>query len=222
MARALQHRPVLGTVGSQEDEVMSEDQGSQRERRETQQVAPSLDHGQTVANDGAIRQSSTRRMTIREGRTQRELLRPAARRGGMNASPRTVALRVFGALILALAACTGPPGASGTGATTQSVTGRATAGPVCPVERNPPDPACAARAVPSAVLVIETAASSREVMRVTTAQDGRFSIALAPGAYRLVPQPVAGLMGGARPVDFQVEAGQSTPPLEVSYDTGIR
>lgn len=100
--------------------------------------------------------------------------------------------------------------------------GRATAGPVCPVERNPPDPSCAPRPVVGAVLVIEDAASGREVARVTTDRVGRFSVALATGAYRLVPQAVAGLMGGARPVDFRVEAGQSTPPLDVSYDTGIR
>jgi hypothetical protein len=105
----------------------------------------------------------------------------------------------------------------------QPITGRATAGPVCPVERNPPDPACATRPVAGAVLVVQNAATGSEVARVTTDQDGRFSLAVAPGAYRLVPQPVAGLMGGARPIDFRVEAGQALPsPLEVSYDTGIR
>ena len=103
----------------------------------------------------------------------------------------------------------------------EPVGGRATAGPTCPVERNPPDPACARRPVAGAVLVIQDRAGS-EVARVTTGKDGRFSVALAPGAYRLVPQPVGGFMGAARPVDFQVEAGQATPPLEVSFDTGIR
>ena len=103
----------------------------------------------------------------------------------------------------------------------QPISGRATAGPTCPVERNPPDPACAPRPVAGAVLLIQDRAGA-EVARVTTGKDGRFSVALAPGAYRLVPQRVASFMGAARPVDFQVEAGQATPPLEVSYDTGIR
>src|SRR6266550_3737051 len=64
----------------------------------------------------------------------------------------------------------------------QSVSGRATAGPTCPVERNPPDPACAARPVAGAVLVIHDRAGAG-VARVTTDKDGRFSLTLAPGAY---------------------------------------
>jgi hypothetical protein len=131
-------------------------------------------------------------------------------------------LTAVAAVILVVAACTGPPGSSAAGTTTRSVAGRATAGPVCPVERNPPDPACAARPVAGAVLVIKDAASGREVGRVTTDRDGRFSIALAPGAYRLLPEPVSGLMGGGSPLEFRVDVGRSTPPLEVSYDTGIR
>jgi uncharacterized surface anchored protein len=76
--------------------------------------------------------------------------------------------------------------------------------------------------VSGAVLVIQDAASGREVTRVTTDRDGRFSVALAPGSYHLVPQAASGLMGGAPPVDFRVEAGRSTPSVGVSYDTGIR
>ena len=139
----------------------------------------------------------------------------------MNSASRTIALSAFAALIL-MVACSGPPKPGSTGTTTRLVMGRATAGPVCPVERNPPDPACAARPVAGAVLLIQDVASGREVGRVTTDHDGRFSVALATGAYRLLPRPVAGLMGGGSPVDFRVDAGQSTPPLEVSYDTGIR
>ena len=140
----------------------------------------------------------------------------------MTSASRTIALTAFAALVLVLVACSGPPGSSATGTTMRSVMGRATAGPVCPVERNPPYPACAARPVAGAVLIIQDIASGREVGRVTTDRDGRFSVALATGAYRLLPRPDAGLMGGGSPVDFRVEAGHSTPPLEVSYDTGIR
>ena len=127
--------------------------------------------------------------------------------------------------LLLLAGCTGPPGSSpgaGVGSgSSEAVSGRATASPTCPVERNPPDPACAPRPVAGAVLVIQTSAGA-EVRRVTTDMNGRFSVSLAPGAYRLVPQPVPGFMGGARPIDFAVRAGQTLPALEVSYDTGIR
>jgi hypothetical protein len=101
------------------------------------------------------------------------------------------------------------------------VSGRVTAGPTCPVVTNPPDPACAERPVAGAVLLISDR-NGREVGRVTAGEDGGFTLQLAPGAYRLVPQPVEGLMGTAAPIDFDVEAGQPMTEVQVSYDTGIR
>jgi Carboxypeptidase regulatory-like domain len=128
----------------------------------------------------------------------------------------------------ALAACNPAGGPASTGAGggggsegTTLVTGRATAGPTCPVERNPPDPNCAERPVAGAVMVIEDS-SGAEVQRATTNADGSFTVQLAPGSYRLVPQPVSGLMGGGQPVAFTIQAGTSPEPLQVSYDTGIR
>jgi hypothetical protein len=104
------------------------------------------------------------------------------------------------------------------------VTGIATAGPVCPVER-PGDPACAARPVGGATIVV-TRPDGSEVARVTTAADGHFSLALPAGDYVLVPQQVEGMMGTAPSVPFTVgssdQPGQSPNPLQVQYDTGIR
>jgi hypothetical protein len=101
------------------------------------------------------------------------------------------------------------------------VHGTVTAGPTCPVERDPPDPDCAARVVAGAVLVF-TAADGTEVTRATSAADGTFTVELAPGAYRVTAQPVEGLMGTPAPMDVEVEAGQPMTELQVSYDTGIR
>lgn len=101
------------------------------------------------------------------------------------------------------------------------VTGTVTAGPTCPVVTDPPDPNCADRPVAGAVLVLVDAGGA-EVARVTSAADGTFAVALAPGAYRLVPQPVEGLMGTAPEIEFRVEAGEPTEELLVVYDTGIR
>ena len=106
------------------------------------------------------------------------------------------------------------PGVSG-------VQGKATAGPTCPVERNPPDPQCAERPVAGAVLVFTNAAGT-EVARTTSATDGAFSVELAPGAYTLTAQPVEGLMGTPAPMDVDVVAGQPMTDVQVSYDTGIR
>ncbi len=102
------------------------------------------------------------------------------------------------------------------------LTGRATAGPVCPVEQVPPDPNCAPRPVAGAVLVVVTAAGA-EVARVRTAADGSFAFDVPEGDYTLVPQPVEGLMGTAPPIPFSARRGGPPPaPLDVQYDTGIR
>ena len=100
------------------------------------------------------------------------------------------------------------------------VRGMVTAGPTCPVEREPPDPGCAERPVAGAVLVF-TDPGGLEVARVTSAADGTFTVELPPGAYHVSAEPVDGLMGTPGPIDVQVEAGQQTE-LQVSYDTGIR
>lgn len=100
------------------------------------------------------------------------------------------------------------------------VVGRVVAGPTCPVQRLPPDPACADRPVAGAVLVV-TDAGGTEVGRATSDANGEFAIPLPPGSYVLTPQPVAGLMGTARPIQFTATAG-SPADLDVTYDTGIR
>jgi hypothetical protein len=132
-------------------------------------------------------------------------------------------------LVAGLAACapgsdrgsSSPLASASPSPTLGTVSGKVTAGPICPVEREPPDPSCAPRPVAGAVLIVQTT-GGREVTRTTSAADGTFHVFLAPGAYRLAPQPVAGYMGTAQLVEFQVVAGQRTPELEVSYDTGIR
>lgn len=105
------------------------------------------------------------------------------------------------------------PGATG-------VLGTVTAGPTCPVETIPADPACAPRPVAGAVLVF-TDSDGHELKRVTSAEDGSFSVELPPGVYGVMAQAVEGLMATPAPMEVKVEAG---PPaeLQVSYDTGIR
>lgn len=98
--------------------------------------------------------------------------------------------------------------------------GTATAGPVCPVEKNPPDPACAPRPVAGAVLLIRDASGS-EVARTTTGADGTFFVALAPGGYVVEPQAVAGLMGTASSQTVTVNDGVAST-IQLDYDTGIR
>jgi hypothetical protein len=101
------------------------------------------------------------------------------------------------------------------------VSGRVAAGPVCPVMRNPPDPACADRPVVGAVLVV-TDDAGREVARGSSDANGDFAIPLQPGRYVLTPQPVEGLMGTAQPVDFTIGDAGTPITFDIAYDTGIR
>ncbi len=123
---------------------------------------------------------------------------------------------VLVALALLLASC--GPGQSPAASPVGGISGIAQAGPTCPVER-PGDPACAPRPVAGATIVIRDATGS-DVAYVVTDAAGRFRVALPPGVYTVVGQPVEGLMGNPGPVD--VEVGEGDVTVELSYDTGIR
>ena len=103
------------------------------------------------------------------------------------------------------------------------IAGRAVAGPVCPVEQVPPDPACADRPVAGAVIVVR-GDDGAEVARTTTAADGTFLVgAPGGGTWTVEPQPVEGLLGTAPAVVVQLpDAPWSWVAADVAYDTGIR
>ena len=134
-------------------------------------------------------------------------------------------LSLLAVLGIMLAGCTGAgaasPSAPGASAgTATGIAGTATAGPACPVQKNPPDPSCADRPVAGAVVVVR-AASGAEVARVTTDSSGAFAATLPAGDYTIEPQPVTGLMGSpaAQPVTVQPRA---IATVALVYDTGIR
>jgi hypothetical protein len=140
---------------------------------------------------------------------------------------RTILL-LLATLGLAVASCSDQPGSSTTAsptpvaspATGPGIRGQATAGPVCPVEKNPPDPSCAPRPVSGAVVVVRSPAGA-EVARATTGTDGTFVVAVPPGQYVVEGLPAAGLMGTPGPQNVTVTS--SVPAtIELSYDTGIR
>ena len=108
------------------------------------------------------------------------------------------------------------------GAGRPGVAGTALEGPVCPVEKNPPDPLCADRPVAGAVVIVRDA-SGNEIARATTAADGTYAIDLAPGDYTVEAQPVEGIMGAPAPVTVSVPAGATDAVVvDLGYDTGIR
>lgn len=94
------------------------------------------------------------------------------------------------------------------------------AGPVCPVERNPPDPSCAPRPVEGATIVVRDA-SGAQVAQLTSDATGHASVDLAPGMYVVEAKPATGLMGTPQPVTVHLtDAASGTVTL--TYDTGIR
>jgi hypothetical protein len=105
----------------------------------------------------------------------------------------------------------------------ESVVGQLTAGPTCPVETNPPDPACAPRPLAGAS-VIATDPRGFEVARAVSKVYGSFSLFLAPGTYALTPQPTGDHMLRPPAGKSVTITGSSASPVVVDfrYDTGIR
>ena len=109
-------------------------------------------------------------------------------------------------------------GGGGDGTGVIGIRGLALAGPVCPVVR-PNDPNCADRPVAGATIHVLDETGT-EVALLETDRSGAFVVTLEPGRYRVVADPVEGLMHRPDPVD--VEVGATLALVQLSYDTGIR
>lgn len=138
---------------------------------------------------------------------------------------KLVRLVLLGGLVLA---CTAPGGSSSPTPTLTpagpppTVTGIVTAGPVCPAERNPPDPACAPRPVAGAVIVA-TDTTGQSVGRATSAADGTYLLKVGEtGTFVITALPVTGLMGVPAPVTVTLAFSGATAHVDLVYDTGIR
>ena len=109
--------------------------------------------------------------------------------------------------------CSPAPTSNGT------LIGEVVAGPTCPVATA--EQPCPPRAVPNRLILIETPGGAI-VTRVTTDQQGRFRIMLAPGTYRvLVPLNGNPFPIQRTPQQVKVNAGQTMKVL-IELDTGIR
>jgi hypothetical protein len=102
------------------------------------------------------------------------------------------------------------------------VTGTVTAGPVCPVEQNPPDPGCAPRPVAGAV-IRATNASGQEVGRTTSAADGSYQLIVGETGFVVISAShVDGLVGDPAPVSVLLDSPSVVEHVDLEYDTGIR
>lgn len=120
---------------------------------------------------------------------------------------------LIGLLVIVVTGCGRPSGPG------FEVSGIALAGPVCPVETDPPDPGCAPRPVSAATIEAHDSTGS-SVASTVTGDDGRFAMTLPAGEYTIVAAPVEGLMGTPAPVQVTV-AGEVDIGV-LAYDTGIR
>jgi hypothetical protein len=130
----------------------------------------------------------------------------------------TVNLQSEGGGVVPDAAWPSPGGEGNIGRTGMLVT--AVAGPVCPVERVPPDPACAPRPVAGAVVDIIDAGGVQDRQVVLDATGQQF-VELVPGEYRVVAQSAEGFMNAPEVQRVSIEDGRVTE-VTFTFDTGIR
>ena len=99
--------------------------------------------------------------------------------------------------------------------------GRITIGPICPVERMPPDPSCqpTEETYRAHKLSVYTE-SPTKVAEFSGDANGRYKIELAAGTYTIKTEREMG-PGGMEPITVTVEAGKTTRQ-DVDIDTGIR
>lgn len=123
-------------------------------------------------------------------------------------------------LLAAMVGCV--PSASGSPAPDGTLQVEVVAGPVCPVEQEPPDPNCEPRPVEGARIFVQPG-DGRDILvgEATTDEDGHVTIEIAPGDYIVLGGDVEGLMGLPEPATVTVLAGQ-TVTITLTYDTGIR
>jgi hypothetical protein len=111
-----------------------------------------------------------------------------------------------------------------TASTGSQVGGTVLFGPTCPVEQNPPNPACAPRPGPAHIQPVRINATV--AAQGDAGSDGQFAISVAPGTYLVQAQSTSSTGGIGRgctvtPAEVSV-APDTRTTVAVSCDTGIR
>ena len=120
---------------------------------------------------------------------------------------------------LSLAGCKPLPVQYGT------LEGKVSIGPLCPVERNPPDPNCLPTAATYAAhpLEVYTAGRTTAVAELSPVPpDGAYSLSLPAGEYIVdLKLRNPGIGSSSLPADITISPGKATA-LDITIDTGIR
>lgn len=99
------------------------------------------------------------------------------------------------------------------------VRGTVLLGPICPVERIPPDPACAEKPYATTITVRHTGSSATFATGKSDAT-GAFEFSLPPGSYTLTASGGT-MLPRCNPIDVTVAASEYIT-ADISCDTGIR
>jgi len=98
-----------------------------------------------------------------------------------------------------------------------TIVGRVTLSPICPVERDPPDPNCAPRGYQTNITVRK---NGQVVTSSTSDANGQYRLTLAPGEYQI--EPKGGQVMPRCNAETAVVKASMTTTLDLSCDTGIR
>ncbi len=99
--------------------------------------------------------------------------------------------------------------------------GHISIGPICPVERNPPDPACQpTEATYAAYNLTVIGVGGQIITEFSGDANGNYYISLPAGTYVITRQSPAPI-GSFMPISVRIESGMPTYQ-NISIDTGIR
>jgi len=99
--------------------------------------------------------------------------------------------------------------------------GKISIGPLCPIERNPPDPKCLPTAETYKAWPVGIYSSSNLVETISPDSTGNFRVELSTGTYQVKLERQQGIGGGNLPFVFTIKAGMNVTQ-DIEIDTGIR
>jgi hypothetical protein len=102
--------------------------------------------------------------------------------------------------------------------------GKISIGPLCPVEKDPPDPGClpTAETYKAYPVSIWTLNGKSKIAQINPSLDGSYMIELIPGNYLIKLEREKYVIGGSNlPAEVSIVSQQETI-LDIDIDTGIR
>jgi hypothetical protein len=101
--------------------------------------------------------------------------------------------------------------------------GTVTIGPICPVETDPPNPACQPTAETYKAYPIDVFSlnGKTKLTQLSPALDGSYNCELPPGNYTVVMERPSGIGGSNLPQNISITSKEKTL-LIINIDTGIR